>query len=90
MMCIRVGDMVLNDASPRVPFGARGIVKKVSDKCVMVKWTDIEDEFFNTLWMLHNDIILIGEDDYYTEKEKANFKAMQRASFWGAKWRSGR
>ena len=87
MMCIRVGDMVLNDTSARVPFGARGIVKKVSADCVLVKWTDIEDEFFNTLWFSHNDIVLIGENDYYTEKEKANFKAMQKASLWGAKWR---
>ncbi len=87
MMCIRVGDMVMNGASKRVPHSARGIVKTVTNELILVKWTDIKDEHFNTIWVSHNDIVLIGEDDYYTEKEKANFKAMQKASLWGAKWR---
>jgi hypothetical protein len=79
--------MVMNGTSKRVPHGARGIVRTVTHDLVLIKWTDAKNERFNTVWVSHNDIVLIGEDDYYTEKEKANFKAMKRVSLWANKWR---
>jgi hypothetical protein len=82
--------MVINNMSQYVPIGARGIVRRVSSVGIKVKWDcDYENDVqpINDMWVYHNDVHLVGEDDYYTKKEKANFKAMQRVSLWGAKWR---